>query len=104
MDRRTLLHLSEQGLSFQNGLRNIHLGWSEILQVQVFPTQWGKKVEVIGDRVHFQFRTLGEVKVQGEIKGRMGIENGNEALNRIISNSGLQRIEKPGAGYYYARK
>jgi hypothetical protein len=104
MDRRTVLRMSENGVSFQNGLRNIQLSWQEILQVRVFPSQWGKKVEVVGERVHFQFRTLGEVKVQGEIKGRMGIENGEQALNQIITKSGLQQIEQPGGGYYYARK
>jgi hypothetical protein len=108
MDRRTFLRLSDQDVSFQNGLRDIRLKWHEIRKVYVIPTQWGKKVEVIGEREHFQFRTLGEVKVQGEVKGRMGFEKGDEVIDFIISKSGLQQIkqsgEGPGQGYYYARK
>jgi hypothetical protein len=108
MDRRTVLRLSDQGLSFQNGLRDIRLKWDEICKIYVIPTQWGKKAEVIGEREHFQFRTLGEVKVQGEVKGRMGFEKGDEALDYMISRSGLQQVEQPGEGpgqgYYYARK
>ena len=74
MDRRTRLSLGPNGLTYENGLRRTHLAWSEIRQVQVFPSQWGDKVRVIGAQAACAFRTLGEVKVQGELKGRMGFQ------------------------------
>jgi hypothetical protein len=104
MDRRTLIRLDGDGIAFQNGLRNVRLGWGEIRQVRALPTRWGKKVEVIGDRAHFQFRTSGEVKIQGEIKGRVGFAQGDEILRQLILSSGLKIVDHPGEGYYYARK
>jgi hypothetical protein len=109
MDRRSVLHLDSSGLSFQNGLRDVHLTWNEIKEVRAWPAQWGKKIEVVGEktngvRAHFGFRTLGEVRVQGEVKGRMGFEKGEEMLQAIIQNSGLERVDHPGEGYYYTRK
>lgn len=109
MDRQSLIRLDDSGLSFQNGLRNVHLHWDEIQEVRAWPAQWGKKVEVIGEKTndvkaHFGFRTLGEVSVQGEVKGRMGFEKGEEILETILQHSGLEKVEHPGEGYYYARK
>jgi hypothetical protein len=109
MDRRSVLRLDRTGLSFQNGLRNVHLRWEEIQEVRAWPAQWGKKVEVIGAKTngvkaHFSFRTLGEVRVQGELKGRMGFEKGEEMLREIIQNSGLETVEHPGEGYFYTRR
>lgn len=109
MDRRSVLQLDSTGLSFQNGLRDIHLRWNEIQEVRAWPVQWGKKVEVIGAKTdgvkaHFGFRTLGEVRVKGEVKGRLGFEKGEEMLRVIIQHSGLEIVEHPGEGYYYTRK
>lgn len=109
MDRRSVLRLDGNGLTFQNGLRDVRLFWNEVQEVRAWPSQWGKKIEVIGNslssgRQHFGFRTLGEVKVQGEVKGRMGFEKGDEMLRQIIQHSELQQINHPGPGYYYARK
>jgi hypothetical protein len=101
MDRKTVIQMDESGLKFQNGLRNIRLDWSQVKEVRVSPSQWGKKVQVIGDHVYFAFRTLGEVKVQGEVKGRMGFEKGEEILRQIVSNSGLEIVGQDGEGYYY---
>lgn len=109
MDRHSALQISDTGLSFHNGLRNVQLLWDEVQEVRVWPAQWGKKVELIGkkmngEKTHFGFRTLGEVKVQGEVKGRMGFEKGEEMLREIIQHSGVEKIEHPGEGYYYSRK
>lgn len=109
MDRRSVLRLDDTGLSFQNGIRDVHLRWDEIQEVRAWPAQWGKKVEVIGEktngsRTHFGFRTLGEVRVKGELKGRMGFEKGDEMLREIIQQSGLEVAKHPGEGYYYTRK
>lgn len=111
MDRQTVMRLDDEGISFRNGLRNTRLGWDEITRLRVLPSQWGKKVEVIGEHAHFEFRTLGEVKVQGEVKGRMGFADGEQILRRILDATHLKRM--PGAdpgrlqqsnSYYYVRE
>lgn len=106
MDRRTRLRVSADGIHFQNGLRDVHLGWDEIRQVQVYPGKWGKRVSVIGPASHFEFRTLGEVSVQGETKGRMGFGEGERILRRILEAADL--VPKPDSQstdpYYYIRK
>lgn len=104
MDRRTLIKLDEAGVGFQNGLRDVRLGWDEVVQVRVFPARWGKKVQVMGDKAFFEFRTLGEVKLQGEQKARLGFERGEDILRQIIISSSLQPDEGQGEGYYYVRK
>jgi hypothetical protein len=104
MDRRTILRLEPDSVWFDNGLRQVSLHWSEIRQVQVYPSAWGKKVRVIGDKVHFDFRTLGEVILQGEVKGRMGFEKGEQILGNILKSAGLKQVPGPDNGSYYARE
>ena len=104
MDRKTVLSIDEGGVGFRNGLRNTYLAWSEINEVSVSPSQWGKKVQIYGGKNHFSFRTLVEVKVQGELKGRFGFSQGEDLLRQIILNSGLEIIDEPGNGFYYVRK
>jgi len=107
MDRRTVIRLDPETITFGNGLRHAVMRWNEIKQVQVFPTNWGKKVRVLGSRAHFEFRTLAEIKVQDEVKGRMGFVEGESILQNIIRSADL--IEKPGEDtqpgvYYYAHE
>jgi hypothetical protein len=104
MDRHTLLRMEADGVWFENGLRHTHLRWDEIQQVQVFPSNWGKKVHVLGDQAHFDFRTLGEVTIQGDVKGRMGFADGEAILKKILRETGLKQIERSGNGEYYARQ
>lgn len=106
MDRRTRLELLPDGVHFKNGLRDVRLSWDEIRQVQVYPGRWGKRVSVIGPAAHFEFRTLGEVSVQGETKGRLGFTQGERILQRILEAADL--VPKPDSQstdpYYYVRK
>jgi hypothetical protein len=104
MDRHTLLRIEADGIRFENGLRRAHLQWDEIQQVQVFPSNWGKKVRILGGQVHFDFRTLGEVTIQGDVKGRMGFADGEAILKKILQEAGLKKVERPGSGEYYARQ
>ena len=103
-DRRTFIRLSADGVHFENGLRRAHLRWDEIRRVQVFPSAWGKKVHVLGEPAHFDFRTLGEVSLDGEIKGRMGFTDGELILQTILKKAALREIEQPGKGSYYVRE
>lgn len=104
MDRRTRLVIDEQGVLFENGLRRARLKWQEITQVQIFPSPWGKKVRIIGTHSHFDFRTLGEVKVQGGTKGKMGFAAGDQIVDRILAATKMKEIKHTEAGYYYARE
>lgn len=104
MDRHSLIRLSQDEVSFKNGLRNVQMNYQDINEVRVLPTRWGSKVQVIGKDSYFEFRTLGEVKIGGELRGRMGFEKGDEILNAIVMAGNLEKIDKPGEGYYYARE
>jgi hypothetical protein len=104
VDRRTVLRLDENGVIFNNGLRNASLVWSEIRELQVFGSSWGRKVRVIGDRAHFDFRTLGELTMAGEVKGRMGFRQGEQILHQILVSAGLKEVEHIRNSYYYARQ
>jgi hypothetical protein len=104
MDRQTVMYLDEDGISYKNGLRNVRMAWLDLQEVRVIPVRWGKKVQVIGSQAYFAFQTLAELKVLDEVKGRMGFVEGDEILRQILLNSGLQIVERPGEGYYYARE
>lgn len=104
MDRKTRLQIFEDSIHFENGLRNTSIKWQDIQQIQIFPSNWGKKVRLIGPSSHFDFRTLGEVKVQGEIKGTLGFSEGEMILKHILDKSNLNLVNQSGNSYYYARK
>lgn len=101
VDRRTVIRLNESGIEFDNRLRHVKFAWPEIRHVYVLPSRWGDKVQVVGERAHFSFRMLGEVWYQGELKGRMGFNEGDEILHEIIASSGLKKSAKQGEGSYY---
>lgn len=103
VDRSTVLHLDEDGVRFKNGLRNVHLLWDQILQIQVFGSSWGRKVRVFGKSAHFDFRTFGEFTMAGEVKGRMGFQQGEQILRQVLLSTGLKEVEHTHNSYYYAR-
>ncbi|MBM3145256.1 MAG: hypothetical protein FJ010_09855 [Chloroflexi bacterium] len=103
VDRKTVLRLAPEGVSFRNGLRNVSLNWDEIQEVRVLDSTWGRRVQVWGPVTHFAFRTLGEVWMQGELKGRMGFADGESILKMILKSSGLQEIEATDRVRNYSR-
>ncbi len=103
MDRNTVLRLREDGVEFHNGLRHVSLTWPQIQKVIVRPARWGQQVAVIGEGAHFEFRTLGEVVMQGKVRGRMGFEEGEAILEHILQATGLTLQRQDERGRYYAR-
>lgn len=104
MDRRTKLQILADGIHFENGIRKTSIKWQDIQQIQIFPSNWGKKVRLIGESSHFDFRTLGEVKVQGELKGKMGFAEGEKILSHILEKTNLVLVNQSGNSLYYARE
>jgi len=104
IDRHTLLHLDDQGIEFQNGLRHVHLDWQQIERVRVHPTAWGKRVQVFGAKTYFAFQTPGEVKYQGKVTGKTGFLRGDEILREIVLNSELEIVDQVGDSYEYERR
>lgn len=103
MDRKTHIALEEDGISFENGLRRVRLSWPEVQKVAVLPARWGKAVQVVGEKSHFDFKTLGEVQFQGKVRGQTGFAEGQTILNVILRETGLELIEESNNAYYYAR-
>jgi hypothetical protein len=103
MDRKSVLHLTTQGVSFTNGVRHVTLAWDQVQQVEVAASTWGNKVKVYGDLGHFSFRALGEVKAYGEVKGRMGFEQGDIIVEMIIMNAHLKEVAREGNQAIYGR-
>ena len=103
VDRSTVMRLDINGISFENGLRKVALRWHEVKKVNVLPARWGKSVQVIGEKSHFEFRTLGEVEYKGEVQGKVGFAEGDAALKEILKQSGLTLVKEEKGRYYYAR-
>ena len=103
LDRSTVIWLTADGIRFENGLRQVRLSWPEIQKVAVLPARLGKSVQVIGEKSHFGFKTLGEVQFQGEVRGRTGFPDGQKILDVILRETGLVLVEESNNAYYYAR-
>lgn len=103
LDRNTVIRLDADGIRFENGLRRVRLSWREVQKVAVLPARWGKAVQVIGEKSHFEFKTLGEVQFQGEVRGRTGFLEGQAILDVILRKTGLELVEESNNAYYYAR-
>jgi hypothetical protein len=103
LDRKTVIWLEADGIRFENGLRHVRLCWREIQKVAVLPARLGKSVQVIGEKSHFGFKTLGEVQFQGEVRGRTGFPDGKTILDVILQKAGLVLVEESNNAYYYTR-
>ena len=103
VDRKSVIHLGDQGVEFFNGLRHVTLTWEQVQQVEIAGSTWGNKVQVYGDLGHFNFRALGEMKAYGEVKGRMGFEQGDLIVEKIIMNAHLKEVARDGNRIVYAR-
>lgn len=109
MDRHTVLKLDFESIFFSNGLRHVQLKWQEVQEVRVLPAQWGKKVQVFGERSYFGFHTLGEVSANGKVLGRTGFVDGDRVLEQILDRAALSEVKQVGVGgqqegYYYSRE
>jgi hypothetical protein len=109
MDRHTTIKLAGEDISFSNGLRHSTLKWSEIQEVRVLPSQWGKKVQVFGIGSYFGFHTLGEVFAQGRLLGRTGFVDGEYIMQTVLDKADLSDVKRIDVGdqqegYYYSRK
>ena len=104
IERRTVMRMDEGGVGFKNGLRDVRFAWAEIKTVRVLPSQAGsRRVQVISETAHFEFRTLAELKLSGVIKGQSGFADGDRILDEIIRRSQLTRHESTAPYTYYAR-
>ena len=103
MDRKTLIMLDGNGIRFENGIRSVWLDWPDVQKVAVLPARWGKDVQVLGEKSHFGFKTLGEVQFRGEVRGRTGFADGQKILDMILKEAGLPLVEQKENAYYYAR-
>jgi len=110
VDRSTVLRIEESGVQFENGMRRVQLRWEEIVRVQVLPMNIGRLVRVMGEKTFFTFRTLGEVTLRGQTRGRVGFAQGDQILSLILEHSGLKTASpvhtgaRPSDGYYYSRE
>jgi len=103
LDRNSVIRVEADGIRFENGVRRVRLRWPEVQKVAVLPARWGKSVQVIGEKSRFSFKTLGEVKFQGEVRGRTGFPQGQKILDTILREAGLELVEESNNAYYYAR-
>lgn len=101
VDRHTVLSLTPDGIQYRNGLRSIALKWEDVQAVHVLNSAWGQRVQVISPTISFIFRTLGEVRVQDDLKGRLGFAEGAFILKEILASAGLaQRTDGEKVRYY----
>lgn len=109
MDRKTVLRLSRDGISYANGVRHTDLRWNEVQAVRVLPAPFeAREVQVVGEtaqgKAHFEFRTLGKVNYQGQERGRTGFTEGEFILETILRTAHLQPAPSDNPSYsYYTR-
>ena len=100
MDRRSVIRLDADGITFENGVRSVRLAYPEVQGVAVIPTRLGKRVQVQGAQSHFTFKTMSETALGGQTL-RTGFADGQEILDAVLKECGFQlKAEKDGASYY----
>jgi uncharacterized protein (DUF58 family) len=100
MDRRSVIRLDSDGIVFENGVRSVRLSWPEVQNVAVIPTRLGKRVQVQGVTSHFTFKTMSESTLSGQ-QLRTGFADGQEILETVLKECGLQvKADKDGMVYY----
>lgn len=100
MDRRSVIRMDAEGITFENGLRSVRLTWPEVQNVAVVPTRFGRRVQVQSAQSHFTFKTLGESALGGQLL-RTGFASGQEILDAVLRECNLQvKAEKDGMVYY----
>jgi hypothetical protein len=78
----------------------VRLSWPEVQNVAVVPTRLGKRVQVQGAQSHFTFKTMSESTLAGQ-QIRTGFADGQEILDAVLKECGLQvKAEKDGMVYY----
>lgn len=102
MDRRTILRVSAEGVSFENGLRSVRLGWPEVQNVAVVETKSGKRIQVQSEQSHFTFKSLTVMSMLGQ-SVRSGFAAGQEILEMILQAGNLKLTKESEGVYYYAR-
>jgi hypothetical protein len=102
MDRRSIIHVRSDGIAFENGLRSVSMNWSEIRSVTVSPTRMGKRVQVEAARSHFAYKLMWRSSLVGQ-EMRTGFSEGQQILETILGESGLQRNTETNGMEYYAR-
>lgn len=104
MDRRSVIRLDDAGVFFENGLRRVALMWAEIEQIRVLNAQAGsKRVQVLGPRSFFEFRTLVRISLSGRERVRSGYEEGERILRILLEKTGLMETDSSPMYVYYAR-
>ncbi len=104
VDRHTRLLLDAGGVTYENGIRSVRLAWSGIQKVSRFPARWGQTVQVIGEKTGFVFHTLGEVRMKGELRGKVGFAAGQEIFEELVAMSDLTQVTENNGVYYYSRR
>jgi hypothetical protein len=100
MDRRSVIRMEADGIAFENGVRSVRLSWPEVQNVAVVPTRLGKRVQVQSATSHFTFKTMSESTLAGQ-QLRTGFADGQEILDVVLKECGLQvKAEKDGMVYY----
>ncbi|KAA3648109.1 MAG: hypothetical protein DWQ07_03695 [Chloroflexi bacterium] len=104
MERATVLQLSEDGIAYRNGLRNVQFIWSEIERVEVVQRNIGRRVHVLGPQAHFAFYMQSAVKLGNRVGELTGFEQGEDILETILQKASLTpTAESSDDVYYYAR-
>ncbi|MEI6290076.1 MAG: hypothetical protein WCP19_06555 [Chloroflexota bacterium] len=103
MDRKSFIQINGDSIRFENGLRKVEFAWDDILEVRTAVIRWGTSVQVFSRGSHFSFSTLGEMKFQGEVRGKTGYSRGVEIMDTILQNSRLFHTERNGSQVIYSR-
>lgn len=104
LDRKTVILVDTDGITFRNGLRNTRFQWSQIREVHKIPARWGTKVQVVAEETGFSFNLMGEILLNGEVKGRLGFEQGEEILGIILQRGELHPEKEENRVVYYYRQ
>ena len=90
MERSTFMVVGEDRIYYQNGVRKVALGWNEIKEIELREDRLGKKITILAEAGHFQFRLLSAPRFEGEVRSEFGFQPADEIMREITSRTGLE--------------
>ncbi len=105
MSQKTKLRLDEDGIWFDNGVRETSFAWKNIVRLEVYPGRFNDKIIVVSETGKINFDIVEEQNVNGKKFTASGFMDGEEILDIILGRTELiDGIKHQAQGYYYYSK
>jgi hypothetical protein len=103
LERRTMILLDDQSVSFRSPLREVTFGWNEVEKVLCVKIQGGWRFMVVGTAAAFRFQSLVTLRSGFGRTVRSGYAKGVEMATFIRRLAGLDQVHQEDQVWIYSK-